>query len=95
MNDHFSIGVGAESVPGGNQLRAQFLEVINFAIEGNPDRLVFIAHGLMPGGREIDNRQPAVLQAYPEGAIGQRKIFKPSIIRPAMMEFKTAFFVHR
>ncbi len=50
VDDDFSVGVGTESVAGGNQLRAQFLEVIDFAVEGDPDGLIFIAHGLMPGG---------------------------------------------
>ena len=50
VDDDFSIGVGTEGVSGGNQLRAQFLEVVNLAIEGDPDGLIFIAHGLMSGG---------------------------------------------
>jgi hypothetical protein len=49
----------------------------------------------MPSSGEIDNGQPAVLQAYPGGAVGQREIFMPGVIRAAMMEFKTAFFVRR
>ena len=93
VDDDFSIGMGTEGVSGGNQLSAQFLEVINFAVEGDPYGLIFIAHGLMSGGRKIDDGQPAVLQAYPDGAVGQRKIFKPSIVRAAVMEFQPAFFI--
>src|SRR3954467_5215291 len=75
MNNDFSVAVGTKSMPGGDQLRTQFLKVIDFAVESDPDGLIFIAHGLMSGGREVDDGKPAVLQAYPNGAIGQREIF--------------------
>ena len=82
VNDDFGIGVGAEGVSGRNQLRAQFLEVVNFAVEGDPYGLIFIAHGLMSRGGKIDDRQPAVLQAYPDGAVGQEKYLSPASSGP-------------
>ena len=93
VNNDFSIGMGAEGVSGGNQLRAQFLKVINLAVEGDPDGFIFIAHGLMPRGGKIDDRKPAVLQAHPDGAVGQCEILEPSVVRTAVMEFQPAFFI--
>jgi hypothetical protein len=66
MNDDFSIRMGAEGVSSGNQLCAQFLKVVNLAVEGDPYGLIFIAHGLMTGGRKVYDGQPAVLQAHPD-----------------------------
>src|SRR6478609_118017 len=93
VDDNFSIAVGAEVVSRGNQFFAQVLEVVNFAVEGDPDGFIFIAHGLVPGRREIDDGEPAVLQAHPDGAFQQGKVFQPAIVRTAVMEFQPAFFV--
>jgi hypothetical protein len=34
-----------------------------------------------------------VLQAYPDRAMRQGKVFQPAVIRAAVMEFQSAFFV--
>src|SRR5215470_19276699 len=68
MDDRFGVTVRAELMSRRNQLRAQLLEVVNFAVKNDPNRLVLIAHGLMTGRREINNREAAVLQADPHGA---------------------------
>src|SRR5262245_24867348 len=58
MDQHLGIGMGGEPVATGDQVPAYFLEIIDLAIEYNPDRSVFIADGLVPGIK-IDNREPA------------------------------------
>jgi hypothetical protein len=40
------------------------LEVINLAIEYNPDASILIALGLSSSGGEVNDREPAVAQRY-------------------------------
>src|SRR6478672_4593725 len=42
---------------------------------------------------EVDDGQPAVLQAHPYRAMRQGKVFQPSVVRAAVTEFQSAFFV--
>src|SRR5262245_34838620 len=58
MDQHLGVGMGGEPVATRNQVLTYFLEIIDLAIEHNPDRSVFIADWLVPG-IEIDNRKPA------------------------------------
>ena len=44
------------------KLYAEFLKIIEFAVEDEDILPVWGEHGLMPGGREVDDRQPAVTQ---------------------------------
>src|ERR1051326_5294429 len=78
-----------------NELRAQLMEVVNLAIEGDPDRLVFVAHGLMCGRREINDREPPVLQAHPHGAWRQGKVLEAGIVRAAVAQLQAATFTCR
>jgi hypothetical protein len=59
--------MGTEPVPFGFELLSEFLIVVDFAIECEPDGLVLIRHGLSPGGREIDDAQPFVSQSDATG----------------------------
>ena len=47
VDDDFSIRVRAELMSGGDELGPKFLEVVDFTVEGDPDGLILIAHGLM------------------------------------------------
>src|ERR1051326_4928542 len=78
-----------------NELRAHLMEVVNLAIEGDPDRLVFVAHGLMCGRREINDREPPVLQAHPHGARRQGKVLEAGIVRAAVAQLQAASFTRR
>jgi hypothetical protein len=42
---------------------------------------------------EIDDGQPAVLQADPDRAMRQCKVFQPAVIRTAVMKFQPTFFI--
>ncbi len=48
--------------PSAFQLRANFLEVVNAAVEDEPDLAVVGEHGLIAGRAEIQNRQPPVAE---------------------------------
>ena len=56
MDQRFGIAVGSKPVPGANQIAAKLLIVIDFAVEHDPYRTVFIRNRLMTGV-EIDNAQ--------------------------------------
>src|SRR5262249_55202043 len=57
---HLGIRVTAKAVPQGPELLAQHAKVENFAVECHDVSTAGRMHGLMPFGREIDDRQPAV-----------------------------------
>src|SRR5207237_3412250 len=58
------------------------LVVINLAVEDDHVTLACRKHRLMPGGRQIDNRQPALRQRDAGLSIGPHAV----IVRPAMPE---------
>src|SRR5205814_1142289 len=62
VRDDLGVGSGAEAVAAALQLRAQFAEVVDLAIEDDRDALVLVADGLVPG-LEVDDSQPARHQA--------------------------------
>ena len=62
VNDHFGVRARPEVVPALLELGPQLLEVVDFAVEDDPDRLVGIGHRLVAAG-EIDDRQPPETQA--------------------------------
>ena len=57
MHQRFGVAVGLEAMAGANQIRAQFLEVVNLAVEDHPDGSVFVGNGLVAGA-EIDDAEP-------------------------------------
>src|SRR5713226_5590769 len=61
---------------------AQRGKVVNLPIEGDPHRSIFIGHGLVAGGAQIDDAESAVA----EGDMLARILedFDPSVIRAAM-----------
>jgi hypothetical protein len=54
------LGVGSGCIPMAERLQplAKNRMVIDFSVEDNPERTVFVADGLMPG-RQINDAQPA------------------------------------
>src|SRR5690349_8696569 len=69
VHNHFSVSVRTKLMASRYQFGAQLLEVVDLAVEGDPDGLILIAHGLMAGGREINDGEAAVLQADPDSAL--------------------------
>ena len=62
VKDDFGIGAGAEEVPAPLQVAAEIPEVVDLAVEHNPDSVILIGHRLMAGGREVDYAQPRAAQ---------------------------------
>jgi hypothetical protein len=60
MQNNFGISPRPELVAGSFQTRAKLLKVVNFSIENDPHRLVFIAHGIASTRRQINNGKTAV-----------------------------------
>jgi len=68
VNDGFRVAVGAVLVTQRLQLLPQGGMVVDFAVENNPDRAVFVAEGLV-AGREIDNTKPSHADSNGSGRI--------------------------
>ena len=56
VEDDLGVAVGCEAVPLGLEAGAEFLEVVDFAVEGDPDGLVLVGHGL-PAAVKVDDAQ--------------------------------------
>ena len=63
VDDHFGVAVRAEAMAGAFQPPAQLAEVVDFAVEDDPDRAVFVRQRLLPAG-QVDDRQPAMAQGH-------------------------------
>ena len=54
VQNDFSVGLGAEAVSFFLQKRAQFTIVVDFTVEHNPHRLVFVSNRL-PAASQVNN----------------------------------------
>src|SRR5262245_15855353 len=63
LQQHFRIRVGFEALPTRFQLRPQFPEVVDLAVENYPGRAVVRGHRLQSAIRQIDNRQTAMTES--------------------------------
>ena len=74
MNNGFGVAFGAVAMATGLQIFAQFLVVVNFAVENDPKRLVFIGDRLVTGlnvdDAEAAHGQSDVLLDKETGVIG-------------------------
>jgi len=61
MDDHLSVSLSTKHVPFSQEEGAQLLVVIDFAIEHNPNRTVFVRERLM-AAFEVDDREAAKAQ---------------------------------
>ena len=59
MNDDLGVRSSAEAVSRRNQLAPQRLVIVDFAIEHDPARVVFVGHRLTPAD-PVDDRETAV-----------------------------------
>ena len=62
VQEHFGIARGDELVR--RKLAGEFGIVVDFAVVGDPNAAVFVGHGLMAGGREIDDREAPVTEDH-------------------------------
>ena len=77
VNDGFGVAVSAVLVAASDELFAQGLVVVDFAVEDDPERAIFIRERLVAGG-EIDNAEAAHADA--EAAIDVKAL----VVRPAV-----------
>src|SRR5262249_1140205 len=63
MHNNFGIAVGVEAVATGLEFAAQLGEIVDLAVENDPDRLVFVVDGLLATG-EVDDAEAAHAEAY-------------------------------
>src|SRR5215467_8017175 len=90
MDDRFRIGLRLKPVTQVNQLLPQVLKVIDFAIEDEPDSLVFIAHGLMSRRRQVNNGKPAKIERDETTCLRQGKHLAAGIVGTAMLDCASA-----
>jgi hypothetical protein len=76
MNDHFRISLRSKLMAKSDQPLAKFPEVIDFAVECNPNGTVFVAKRLSSSGSNVNDREacmpkdnPTVCQALAGRAI--------------------------
>src|SRR5262245_45758730 len=69
LQQRFRIRAGFEAVPARFQLRPQFPEVVDLAVENYPGRAVIRGHRLKPAIRQIDNRQAAMTESDARASI--------------------------
>ena len=62
VEDDFRVGVGAELVSLRDERRAQFLEIVDLAVEDDPDRAVLVRERLMSLG-QVNDAQPAMAES--------------------------------
>src|SRR3954471_5370694 len=60
VDQDLGVAVALEDVALGNQLALEIEEVVDLAVEDDPDAPVLVGHRLRAGGREIDDRQAPV-----------------------------------
>src|SRR6185295_19083904 len=63
VNDRFGVAVGVEAMTPRDQFCSKLGIVMNFAIEDDPDRAVFVLDWLL-AGRQIDDREPPHTECY-------------------------------
>jgi hypothetical protein len=57
MDDGLGIRVGSEDVAKRFKVATQLLEIVDLAIEDQPNRTIFVAHRLVASGAEVDDGQ--------------------------------------
>src|SRR5215470_2559040 len=68
------------------EILAQFLEVVDLAVEDDPDRFLGIGHRLMPAG-EVDDGEPAKAKAH-------RSIEEVAVVIGASMHHRAGHRFH-
>ena len=58
VDQHLGVALAAEEMALGDQLGAEIEVIVDFAIEGDVNGAVLVAHRLRAEGREVDDREP-------------------------------------
>jgi hypothetical protein len=62
VENHFGIRIRAEPVTA-FKVSTQFPEVVDLAVEDDPDRLILVGHGLVPAIGQVDDTETPVAQS--------------------------------
>src|ERR1700733_7773225 len=83
MEHNFRIGVGSKVVAFAFQFPAQFGEVINLPVVGNPNSAILIAHRHVTAGRKIEDGKAAApetdVRTVRESALPQAGIVRTTV----------------
>src|SRR5208337_2237743 len=85
LEEHFRIPGGGEAMAQFLEFAADLLEIVNFPVKDQPIACLRIMHRHVPGGREVEDGQPAASQ--PDALLrvrAKRKDLYPFIVRAAM-----------
>src|ERR1700691_1885532 len=83
MNDGFGVGVGTKTMSFSFEFEAQIGEIENLAVVGDPHRPIFVAHGHVAIGGEVENGEAAAAQ--PDvSAIGETPLPEPGVVGAAV-----------
>ena len=77
VQDDLGVAAGAEGVAQGFEFGHQFLVVVDFAVEDDDDRVVFVEQGLLAGG-DVNDRQTAVAEGD-TGLLVQARFIGPPV----------------
>src|SRR4051812_33743377 len=64
MDDYLGIGIRLERVPTLTKAISKLYEIVNFAVERYPDRLVLVRERRNGACRQVDNRETPLSQPY-------------------------------
>ena len=70
LQQHFDVRFGVELVAFGAQFVAQFKIIVDFAVEGDPQRFARDGHRLVTAGRHVDDGEAAVCRSIRSGENG-------------------------
>ena len=79
VDDRFGVGMSLEPVAARLEIAPELEVVVDFPVEHNPDRPVFVGHRLLAAGA-VDDGQPAVAEREPRCAMNS------SAVRTAMKQ---------
>ena len=79
VEDYLGIRAGGEPMSLTEQLFPEFQVVEDLAVEGDPQRRVLVAHGLLAAG-EVNDAEPGMRQTHAVLSV------KSGIVRPAMSQ---------
>src|SRR5208282_337991 len=83
MNNGFCVRVRAKTMPFAFEFTAQIGEVVDLAVVGNPHRSIFVRHGHVPIGGEVENGKAAASQSD-VSPVGETPLPQPGVVGSAV-----------
>src|ERR1700733_10509892 len=83
VNDDFSLALRRKSVPLHLQIAAQFGEIVDLTVVGDPDSSIFVAHGHVPAGGKVNDGKSTASKSN-VGTVGKSLLPEAGVVGPAM-----------